>query len=113
MSLSPFAPPQTGEDNAPCCGGLVHRSQADGPVETARDRLLDEDEDEHFYYFDGVLRRVRNNLYPRQEKERRRKGSRGDSENSVLGVRDEGDTKENFLRYIRRLTPGNKAGHLK
>nr|XP_040053023.1 uncharacterized protein LOC120831567 [Gasterosteus aculeatus aculeatus] len=104
---------KTGEDNAPCCGGLVHRSQADGPVETARDRLLDEDEDEHFYYFDGVLRRVRNNLYPRQEKERRRKGSRGDSENSVLGVRDEGDTKENFLRYIRRLTPGNKAGHLK
>ncbi|KAL6096585.1 uncharacterized protein ACO6RY_05879 [Pungitius sinensis] len=123
----------TGDDDAPCCGGLVHRSEADGSVPPGskmvprdapreageqarrppRDHPLEEDEYEHFYYFDGVLRRVRNNLYPHQERERRRKGSRGDSQNSVFGVRNKGDTKENFLRYIRRRTSGNKASDLK
>ncbi|KAM8827374.1 uncharacterized protein AB9W97_003853 [Spinachia spinachia] len=85
-----------------------HCSEDDGSVPPG-DHRLHEDEHEHFYYFDGV----RSNLSPHQERERRRRGSRGDAEMSVFGVRNKGDTKDNLLRYIRRLTSGKKAGDLR
>lgn len=59
----------------------------------------DDDEYEHFYYFDGVLKRVQNNFYPHDKSERLRgKGSHDTTERSV---RKKG---ENLLSYIQHLT---------
>lgn len=67
----------------------------------------DDDEYEHFYYFDGVLKRVRNNFYPHDSSERRRgTGSRDASERSVT------KKGENLLSYIQRLKLRNKLSRL-
>lgn len=71
-----------------------------------KDELLNDDEYDHFYYFDGVLRRVQNNFFPSHERKRLRKRSHGNTENSAFTVRKRGD---NLLSYIRRLTLRNKS----
>ncbi len=75
-----------------------------------KDKLLSDDEYDHFYYFDGVLRRVQNNFFPYQKRQRRRKRSHDSAENSAFKVRERG---ENLLTYIRRLTLRNKASRFK
>ncbi|KAK9532317.1 hypothetical protein VZT92_009706 [Zoarces viviparus] len=134
--------PTTTADNTPLCRGLVHRTEAgwkhcaersagtgskrsstdalkdtgEQKKEHVRDQdvnLLNDDQYKHFYYFDGVLRRVRHNFYPYYRRQRRQKRSPGNTENSVHRVRNRGDTQENVLAYIRRLTSENKAGHFK
>ena len=59
----------------------------------------DDDEYDHFYYFDGVLRRVHNNFYPYY---RRQKGPKTSHDNT-----------ETFLSFIRRLSLQNKVNYLK
>lgn len=39
----------------------------------------DDDEYDHFYYFDGVMKRVRNNFYPQYERHRLRRRRRSDN----------------------------------
>lgn len=77
------------------------------------DNMLNNDEYDHFYYFDGVLKRVRSNFYPYRKIQGRRKRSNDNSESSVTSKREKGDTHENLLSYIRRLTLRNKVSHSK
>lgn len=112
--------PQMTDDNAPLCRGLIHRTEAGwkhclerfagvssgeptkdafkdaGEQEHATDPLND-DEYEHFYYFDGVLKRVQNNFHPYNQRQRRRKRSREDSENRGI-----------LHGYIQQLVLKNK-----
>ncbi|XP_056259669.1 uncharacterized protein LOC130186517 [Seriola aureovittata] len=120
--------PPSADDRAPPCRGLIHRTEAGwkhcmerfagagsklissretagafketGELEKGHDDNLPEDDDgyERFYYFDGVLKRVQNNYYPHYKSERRGKGKKG-------------DTSENLLSYIHRLTLRNKFSH--
>lgn len=73
------------------------------------DTLLNDDQYDNFYYFDGVLRRVPND-YKRQ---RRRKMSSDNTESSDLTVRNKGLTRENLINYVKRLALRNKASHMK
>ncbi|XP_032395417.1 uncharacterized protein LOC116704222 [Etheostoma spectabile] len=79
-------------------------------IRDQKDNLLNDEEHDHFYYFDGVLRRVQNNFYPYYKRQRLEKRSPEDTENSVFTVRNK---RENLLSYIRRLTLRNKADHPK
>lgn len=115
--------PQATDDNMPLCKGLIHRTEAGWkhcverfagmgskmfpqrePTDAFKDTEEKEKEHDHFYYFDGVLRRVQNNFYPYYKRQRWRQRSH-DKESSVFPVRK----KENLLSYIQRLTLRNKA----
>lgn len=130
------SPPQSADDTAPSCTGLIDRTEAGwkrcmerfagagsklissresttgafketGELEKGHTSVHDDDEYEHFYYFDGVLKRVRNNFYPHDRTERRRgKGSRDASERSVT------KKGENLLSYIQRLKLRNNLSRL-
>lgn len=84
------------------------RIREEGTTREHRENPPD-DENDHFYYFDGVLR-VKNNFYPYHKRERRRirlrKRSNDDAE-SVFS-RKKRDIHENLLSYIRHLTGRNK-----
>ncbi|XP_034753049.1 uncharacterized protein LOC117959827 [Etheostoma cragini] len=77
-------------------------------IREQKDNLLDDEDYDHFYYFDGVLRRVQNNFYPYYKRQRLKERSLEDTENSVFTVKNK---RENLLSYMRRLTLRNKADH--
>lgn len=129
-------PPQTTDDSVPPCRGLIHRTEAglkhcmerfagemfstSEPTDAFQDKgmqgkghasIRDNNEDgyDHFYYFDGVLKRVQYNFYPYYKRQRRRKRSHENTESGVSIVRNKGETYENLLSYIQRLTLKNKV----
>ncbi|XP_030599164.1 uncharacterized protein LOC115789791 [Archocentrus centrarchus] len=120
---------QISGDGVPLCRGLIHRTKAGlkhcierqggtkseilssgDPVdagELQRDSIgnndnnhLNDEENDHFYYFDGVLKRVQNNFYPHYKRE---------THNGVPTERQKKDTRENLLSYIHRLTLRNRV----
>ncbi|XP_051268133.1 uncharacterized protein LOC127370259 [Dicentrarchus labrax] len=76
-----------------------------------KDSPLSDDEYDHFYYFDGILRRVQNNFYPDYKRQKRQKRNHDNAENNVFTMRKKGDTEN--LSFIKRLTLRKKASHLK
>lgn len=118
---------QISGDTVPLCTGLIHRTKAGWkhckerlggikmfasrhpmvPGELQTDPIKDDDnsrrnyeENEHLYYFDGVLKRVQNNFYPHYKRE---------TESGVPAERQKRDTRENLLSYILRLTLRNRG----
>ncbi|XP_035996611.1 uncharacterized protein LOC118564027 [Fundulus heteroclitus] len=65
------------------------------------------DEDSHFYYFNGVLKRVDNAQFYRK---RQRRSSRATEKGLTERQRQ---TQENLQRYIQRLVKKNEAEHFK
>ncbi|XP_014857183.1 PREDICTED: uncharacterized protein LOC106926650 [Poecilia mexicana] len=118
---------------APVCGGLIDRTDAGwahclerrggppsnplsawetadvtklqkGPSGGISQNPLISAEEDHFYYFDGVLKRVQNNVqvYHRRQRRRRRSfRSRGEIERH----------RENLQSYIQRLIKRNQVDH--
>ncbi|KAM7368711.1 hypothetical protein PAMP_013023 [Pampus punctatissimus] len=126
---------KTTDGTVPLCRGLVHRTEAGlkhcmerfagktitttrGPSDTFQGGGVQEkrhtsirddnndDEYDHFYYFDGVLKRVWHNFYPYYKKQRRSKRSHEHTESDVPIVRN---THENLHGYIQRLILRNKS----
>lgn len=114
------SPPQA--PAAPVCRGLTHRTEAGWKNCMERFRGLksfssweptsafqeteepgsspNDDEYHHFYYFDGVLRRVQSHVYPYY----RRQMNHANTENAAPT-----DAQENLLSYIKRLALRNKV----
>ncbi|KAG7499169.1 hypothetical protein JOB18_031102 [Solea senegalensis] len=111
-------------DTVPLCRGLIHRTEAgwkhcmersktvgesvDAPegtgepeheVTTPVRNHGDTQEYDHFYYFDGVLKRVQNTMNENRQSEGR----------SVSSVTKKEDTGENLLSYVHRLSLKNRA----
>jgi len=94
------------------------------PIKDAPDRLeekpirdydrnpVSDDENDHFYYLDGVLKRVWNNFYPFYNRQKHQRRSHSNTENGVT-EQNKRDSHENLLSYIKRLTERNKLNHLK
>lgn len=121
--------------DVPICRGLIHRTEAGWKhcmerfagskmfssreatqpafqdtgghtsIRDPKDSSLNDDEYDHFYYFDGVLRRVQSHFSPHYK----RQMSQGNVENSDSTVRRKGATHENLLSYIQRLALKNKV----
>ncbi|XP_061589322.1 uncharacterized protein LOC133454616 [Cololabis saira] len=89
---------------APGAGKLEKEPARNSPPST-------DDENDHFYFFNGVLKRVQNNFYPDDKRHRRR--SFDNREEGVTREREKGDTGGNFLSYIQSLNERNKVKHLK
>lgn len=83
------------------------------PTRDNKDNILTDDGYDHFYYFDGVLKRVQYNFYPYYTRQRWQKRSHDNTENRDITARKTGDTHENLLSYIQRLTSRNKARKFK
>lgn len=77
------------------------------PPERHKGNFPDDDEYDHFYYIDGVMRRVQNNFYPYYKRQRRRKRSHENTGDSVFTGTKTGNSPENLLGYIR-LAAGRK-----
>lgn len=78
-------------------------------IRNPKDNSVNDDEYDHFYYFDGVLRRVQSHFYPHYK----RQMSRANVDNSVPSVRANGATTENLLSYLQRLVTRNKVRSFK
>lgn len=74
-------------------------------IRDPKDNSPDDDEYDHFYYFDGVLKRVKSHFYPRYK----RQMSQTNAENSFPTARTKEATHENLLSYINRLALRNKV----
>lgn len=114
------------------CGGLIHRNEAglkhcmerfatittptsrptDASHNTGRVRGQtptgdDTDDDDHFYYFNGVLKKVRQNFYPYSKRQTRQKKRLENTESGVPKARNKRDAHDHLLTYIRRRSGGS------
>lgn len=114
-------PPQP--TDARLCRGLIHRTEAgwkhcverlrgskrvstEEPTHTIQDPggtrdggSLRDDEYDHFYYLDGVLKREKSHFYP----DSKRQGSQADTRDGVPAARTKGGTRERLFSYIYSL----------
>ncbi len=78
-----------------------------------KENPLHDDEYDHFYYFDGVMKRVQNNFYPYYKRQKWRRRSDEKTGTSVFTDTKTGDTHENLPSYIQRLAARNKASRFR
>ncbi|XP_008421719.1 uncharacterized protein LOC103473337 [Poecilia reticulata] len=82
----------------------VKKLQKDPSGEISQNPLISDEED-HFYYFDGVLKRVQNNVRVYHRRQRRRRRS--------FRSREEQERHREILQnYIQRLIKRNQVDHL-
>ncbi|MEQ2267939.1 hypothetical protein XENORESO_012714 [Xenotaenia resolanae] len=67
------------------------------------------DKDDHFYYFNGALKRVQNNVQVYYERQRRRRHSFRTTENDIKEKWEQ--PQDNLQSYIQRLIKKNKVDH--
>ncbi len=82
------------------------------PAQQHKENFPDDSEYDHFYYIDGVMRRVQNNFYPYYKRQRRRKRSHENTGDGVFTGTKTGNSPENLLGYIRLVAERKKSQSL-